>query len=152
MKTKKTAFASICLLAVYLVSCNVTPSKLPYAQGSVGEVLIVMNDYLWKGTCGDSIRQYFSEPVMGLPAPEPMFSLSQQTELSSFMQKFRNIMIFNIDPGFEKAKLGYKTDVYARNQLIFNLDAPSADSAIAYVYKNKDLITEIGRASCRERV
>ena len=142
MKTKKTAYALICLLAgLYLVSCSESASRLPYAQGSVGDVLIVMNDYLWKGACGDSVRNYFTEPVMGLPAPEPMFTLSQQTELSSFMQKFRNIVIFKIDPGFEKAKLGYKTDVYAKNQLIFNIDAPSADSAIACAYKNKDLIS-----------
>jgi len=115
-------------------------NTLPNAQGNVGDVLVVMGDYLWKGACGDSIRQYLTEPVMGLPAPEPMFALSQQNELTKYMQKYRNVLIVNVDPGYEKAKLGYKTDVYARYQLIFNLEAPSVDSAIACMYRSKDMI------------
>ena len=129
------------LIVVNLVSCDVSTRNLPLAQGRAGEVLIVMSDYHWKGACGDSVRQYLTEPVMGLPAPEPMFTLSQKSELTSFMQKFRNILVINIDPGYERTKLWYKTDVYAKDQLIFNLDAPSPDSAIAGVFRNKDLIT-----------
>ena len=137
MKTK----SLLCLLVgVYCVSCTMSTSTLPNAQGNAGEVLIVMRDNLWKGACGDSVRHYLTEPVMGLPAPEPTFALSHQNELTNFMQKFRNILIFNIDPGFEMARLGYKADVYAKYQSIFNINAPSADSAIACLYRNKDLI------------
>ena len=128
------------LVGVCCVSCNMSSNMLPNAQGNVGDVLIVMGDYLWKGACGDSIRHYLTEPVMGLPAPEPMFALSQQNELTKYMQKSRHILMVNVDPGFERAKLGYKTDVYAKFQLIFNLDAPSADSAIACMFRSKDMI------------
>ena len=137
MKTK----SFICLLiAISFVSCTLSTNTLPNPQGNVGEVLVVMGDYLWKGACGDSVRHYLTEPVMGLPAPEPMFALRQQNELSKFMQKSRNVLMFNVDEGFEKSKLGYKTDLYAKYQLIFNIDAPSVDSAIACLYKNKNLI------------
>ena len=137
MKTK----SFICLLVgICLVSCDLKTNTLPDAQGNVGDVLVIMGDYLWKGACGDSLRHYLTEPVMGLPAPEPMFALSQQYELTQYMKKTRHILVINIDPGFEKAKLGYKTDVYAKYQLIFNIDAPSADSAIACMYRSKDLI------------
>jgi hypothetical protein len=142
MNTNKLFFPLIGLLAgFYFVSCTTSTHKLPPAVGSAGEVLVVMSDHLWKGACGDSVRQFLTEPVMGLPAPEPMFTLSQQRELSSFMQKFRNILIVNVDPGYERANLKYRTNVYTNNQLIYNLDAPSADSVIACMYKNKDLIT-----------
>lgn len=141
MKTKRVVHLLICLLAgFYFTSCTTNTGTAHYAIGTAGDVLVVINDPLWKGACGDSLRHYLTKPVLGLPAPEPTFSLSQQAELTSFMQKFRNILIINIDPGFEAAKLGYKADVYARNQLIFNLDAPSADSAIACAARNKDLI------------
>ena len=140
MKTKKTAYFLMCLLVGgYMMSCTTSSGSLPNAIGNTGEVLVVMNDYLWKGAFGDSVRQYLTEPVWGLPAPEPMFGVSQQVELTKFMQKFRNILIVNVDEGYN-AKLSYKTDVYARNQLIFTLDAPSADSAMVYMYRNKDLI------------
>jgi len=144
MKKSKIKNSLLCLLAgVYCVSCTMTSGSLPSAYGNTGEVLIVISDYHWKGACGDSIRNYFSEPVLGLPGIEPMFELMQQSSVSSsFMQKFRNIVNVNIDPGYEMAKLGAKADVYARHQLIFTLDAPSADSAIACIYRNKDLIID----------
>ena len=142
MKTKEITYSLICLLAGFsLLSCNLSSNKLPYSQGAVGNVLIVMNDDLWAGPYGDSIRHYFTEPIIGLPAPEPMFTLSQMNELSDYMLKFRNIFVFNIDPGYETAQLGYKNDVYAANQLIFNIYSPSADSAIACVQRNKDKIS-----------
>jgi len=125
------------------------PVPLPYAHGNAGDVLVVMSEHLWKGAYGDSVRNYLTEPVSGLPVPEPMFTLSQINELSKLVQKFRNIVIVNIDPGYERAKLGLKSDVYAKNQLIFNIDAPLADSAIACMYKNKDVI--IARILAKDR-
>ena len=129
------------LIVMNFVSCNTGERTLPVSQGKVGDVLVVISDHQWKSACGDSIRQWLTEPVRGLPAPEPMFTLSQTGALTSFLQKFRNILIVNINPGYEMAKLGYKTDVYAQHQLIFNLDAPSPDSAIAGIFRNKDMIT-----------
>ena len=141
MKTKNLKYLFICLLVgSCLVSCKMSSGKLPYSSGNAGEVLVVMKEQLWKSACGDSVRHYLTEPVAAMVAPEPMFALSQTPELTSILQKFRNILIVNVDPGFEQSKLEYKTDVYSRNQLIFKLDAPSADSAIACMYQNKDLI------------
>ena len=135
---KNLTYSIICLLVgSCIISCTMSSSSLPYSQGAAGDVLVVMKDNLWKGAFGDSVRNYFTEPVWGLPAPEPMFSLSHHVEFTSFSRKFRNIMYINIDPGFEEARLVYKSDTYARNQSIFNLEAPSADSAIACMHKNK---------------
>jgi len=140
IKNQKSKILLCLLVGVYCASCNMNTGSLPSAQGNIGEVLVIMRDYLWKGACGDSIRHYLTEPMMGLPAPEAMFALQQQDELTTFMQKFRNVLIVNIDPGYETANIRYKSDVYAKFQLIFNLDAPSTDSAIACMYRNKDLI------------
>ncbi len=150
MKTRILKYSLIFLLTgVSMVSCHSDGKLLPTAQGREGEVLIVIDNNLWKGACGDSIRHYLATPVMGLPAPEPMFTLSQQNDLTDFMKRFRNIVIVKIDNGLEKPKLGYKTDVYAQNQLLFNLEAPSADSAIACMDRNKDII--ISRFLAKDR-
>ena len=142
MKTKKLVYTFICFLAgIYCTSCTAGHSSKPIAQGKTGDVLIVMSDYLWKGACGDSVRHYLTEPVKGLPAPEPVFTLSQSNTLTPLFQKYRNILIINVDAGFERIKLGYKTDVYAQGQLIFNLDVPSPDSAIVGMFRSKDLMT-----------
>ena len=140
-KIKKLSYLIVCLLiGAYLTSCNISPGTMPYSKGVAGNAMIVMRDNLWRGALGDSVRQYLTEPVWGLPAPEPAFTLSQHAELNNFLQQFRNILVFNIDPGYEFGNLSYKTDVHARNQLIFTIDAPSADSAIACLYRNKELV------------
>ena len=133
----------ICLFACICLSSCVTRSNsvLQMSQGNAGELLVIMKDYLWNDACGDSVRQYFTEPVWGLPASEPMFTLFQRDELSSFFQKYRNILIINVDPVYEYANLRVKNDLYAANQVVFNLDAPSADSVISCVYMNKDIIS-----------
>ena len=131
----------ICLLVVgCMISCDLSPSTMQFARGSAGDVMVVMRENLWKGASGDSVRSYLTEHVWGLPGAEPMFTLTQQVELTRLAQNYRNILVFNVDPGYEYAKLNYKTDAYARNQLIFTIDAPSADSAIVCMYRNKDLI------------
>jgi len=137
MKTKSLLFF---LVGVCCTACTVSTNSLPNAQGYAGDVLVVMSENYWKGALGDSVRHYLTEPVMGLPAPEATFSLTHHIELTNFMKRFRNILIVNVDPGFEMVKWGYKTDVHAKFQTIFNFEAPSADSAIACLYKNKDLI------------
>ena len=138
MKSKNLSYSIICLLVgSYMTSCTMSSTSLPYAQGVAGDVLVVMNDYLWKGACGDSIRNYLTEEVWGLPAPEPMFSLSHHVEFTSLAKKYRNILYVNVDPGFERARISLKSEMYARGQTIFNLEAPTADSAIAGMYRNK---------------
>lgn len=142
MKLNNLTYLIICLFAgTCFTSCNLSSSSLSYSHGSAGEVLIVMQEYHWNGALGDSVRGYLTEPVLGLNSPEPTFSLSQIPELNSTLQKFRNIVIFKVDPGFETSRLTYKSDAFAKYQLIFNIEAPSADSAIACINKNKDLIT-----------
>ena len=126
-----------------LTSCaSKGDGRLPLSIGGTGELLVVMPDHLWTGSAGDSVRKIFSEPVWGLPAPEPMFTLTQQNTLSKFMQKFRNILIINVEPGLERSNLRFRNDVYASNQVIFNLDAPSVDSISASLDRNIEVISE----------
>jgi len=122
-------------------SCNTRSSgNLPMSIGSAGEMLVIMRDYLWNGACGDSVRLYFNESVWGLPAPEPMFSVTQKDVLNKLLQRYRNILIINVDPGFEYSNIRVRENLHANNQVVFNVDAPSVDSVISCVYKNKDRI------------
>ena len=139
-KMKKSRILLWLLVGIYCASCSTSADRLPGAVGNTGDVLVVMRDYLWNGASGDTIRHYLTEPVMGLPSLEPTFTLQQNDVLTTFLQRTRNILNINIDPGYEMATLRYHTDVNAKHQIIFYIDAPSADSAIAGFIRNKDLI------------
>ena len=137
--------------SVFLVSCGkVVNNRLPGAIGNITEMLVVMPDHLWSGRHGDSIRALFSEPVWGLPALEPMFTLRHQSSLTRLMQKHRSIVIVNLDPELQRSNLRVRHNVHSSHQVIFNIDAPSADSTVSNIYRNRDVISSLILAKGRE--
>jgi len=67
------------LFLVLLMSCNDKPSQriLTDSFGNINELTVVMDNNLWEGSLGDSIRTVLAAPVDGLPREEPLFTLNQ---------------------------------------------------------------------------
>lgn len=66
------------LILSILVSCNSKKEKtIIETYGKTNEVSVIIDDQLWNGEVGDSIRNKFASPVLGLPQEEPIFSLNQ---------------------------------------------------------------------------
>ncbi|GAA4273234.1 DUF4837 family protein [Aquimarina gracilis] len=80
---KKLSLAIICLLC--LVSCTETKKDkktkssgaMAHSVGKINELSVVVDNNLWKGRVGDTIRKYFGAEVPGLPQEEPLFSMRQ---------------------------------------------------------------------------
>ena len=43
--------------------------------GEINTVSIVVDDYLWNGEIGDTLRKKWAAPVDGLPQEEPLFTI-----------------------------------------------------------------------------
>ncbi|MDR1864394.1 MAG: DUF4837 family protein [Bacteroidales bacterium] len=143
MNNKYVFYAAICFLYT-AVACTMQQgtTTLPEARGKQGEIVVVISKELWTGACGDTIRSCLNEPVYGLPAPEPVFTLVRQDVLTGFTQQVRNILLIEVNPAVERSTLSYKTDVYAKRQLLFHIQSPSADSLTKYVKRCKDLLID----------
>jgi hypothetical protein len=102
--------------------------------------MVVIDRALWTGSCGDSIRHYLSYPVYGLPQEEPMFTLLQQSSLTGITRQIRNIIMIQLKEG--ASGISYQTDVYAKGQLIFKLQAANADSVITCMNRYKETLTD----------
>ncbi len=80
---KKLSLAIICLLCI--VSCSETKKEkskksqgaMAHSVGKINELSVVVDNDLWKGKVGDTIRKYFGAEVPGLPQEEPLFSMRQ---------------------------------------------------------------------------
>ena len=73
----KAHFFLLCF-SLLLISCNNKEVKPANAQsGPLNEVSVIIDDQLWNGEVGDSIRNKFAAPVLGLPQEEPVFTLKQ---------------------------------------------------------------------------
>lgn len=71
---------TLCLcLTLLLSSCKEGENQnyLPTSVGAINSMVVVVDNELWKGQVGDSIRKHFAAPVLGMPMDEPLFSIDQ---------------------------------------------------------------------------
>ncbi|GIJ92852.1 hypothetical protein CAPN001_19010 [Capnocytophaga stomatis] len=93
--------------AFLLISCQNTSNKnknngeiyLPQSNGQINSLAVVIDNTLWKGSVGDTIRKYFASPVDGLSTEEPIFSLHQIPPqiFTDNTRNSRNILIIEKD-------------------------------------------------------
>lgn len=68
------------LIALSFVSCKETEADkkaiLTELNGKINNVSIIIDENLWNGEIGDTLRKKFAAPVDGLPQEEPLFTLN----------------------------------------------------------------------------
>lgn len=95
----------IAIISLVLASCNFGGNSenketfLPESSGQINSLAVVIDNSLWKGSVGDTIRKYFATPIEGLPTEEPTFSLHQiPTEIfTNNTRNSRNILVIQKD-------------------------------------------------------
>jgi hypothetical protein len=99
---------------------------LPNITGGAGEVLVVVDKYIWDGPTGELLKDLLQEEFPGLPQSEPMFDVTQITS-SSFDNMFRfhrSVVLVTIRESVEEASVRYRKNVWARPQILVQLEAP----------------------------
>ena len=60
------------ILLIIMFSCKKENESLPRkTSGKINTISVIIDDQLWNGDVGDSIRNKFASPVIGLPQEEP---------------------------------------------------------------------------------
>ena len=114
--------AVLTFVALSFLSCKESAKEeaqaiLSESNGKINNVSIIIDDNLWNGEIGDSIRKKFAAPVDGLPQEEPLFTLNQYPTkvFEGFVRKSRNVIV--IQKGNESG-FANKLDKYAKPQNI----------------------------------
>src|SRR5659263_4305 len=84
------------LIPVLFFSCKKQGEDMPRkATGKINIISVIIDDQLWNGEIGDSIRNKFASPVIGLPQEEPLFTINQYPIklMEGFMTDSRTIII-----------------------------------------------------------
>ena len=64
--------------SILFLSCNKAHDKnIEKTSGKINTIAVIIDDKLWNGEIGDSIRNKFASPVIGLPQEEPLFTINQ---------------------------------------------------------------------------
>jgi hypothetical protein len=90
----KTLFLLV-LIPFLLISCLKTEKQPQPVSGKPNTISIIIDDQLWYGEVGDSIRNKFASPVWGLTQEEPLFTINQYPArlLEGFVTDSRSIIV-----------------------------------------------------------
>lgn len=111
------------------------------ASGAINNVSVVVDNDLWDGSVGETIRSVLAKPIYGLPQDEPTFTINQipPSVFSGFVTRNRTVLKIetNKDAGIEVL-----TDVYARPQKVIVITGKTKQEIIDTIIENESKIIE----------
>ena len=118
------------------VSCIQTGKVLPSATGTRYEVLVVLDENVWKAPSGRAIVALLDQDMEALPQPEPIMSIiyCQPQQFGDLLKPTRNILKIDVDPRFETPKIIYSKDVWSYPQSMVRINVAN-DSVLSRVIR-----------------
>lgn len=142
---KKRSLAIICVFTI--LSCTETKTdtsvkikgSLSQSTGKINQLSVVIDNELWKGRVGDTIRKYFGAEVPGLPQEEPLFSMRQLPPKAFTGLAKKNRTFLKIEKG-NTPDVATVANRFATPQLGFVFTGTTEDNIIDLIQKNAESI------------
>lgn len=124
------------VVSVFFFSCD--KKNEPLVRESVGKIntiSVIMNDALWNGDVGDSLRNKLASPVFGLPKEEPLFTINQYPDklVEGFVTDSRTIVV--VKKG-ATTRFEIKKDQFAKPQTVFHFTGTTNDTLLYLLEKH----------------
>ena len=111
-----------CIILLFaLFACHENGQKdvatLPGMTGGLNELVIVLEDHLWQGDIGDSLRSVLGAEVQGIPWQESIFDLVQipSKAYTRIFETHRNLLFFEKE---KKTSVSFQENINAKGQLM----------------------------------
>lgn len=130
---------------LFLISCSQKKDQtIGLTSGKINSVSVIIDDQLWKGELGDSIRNKFASPVIGLPQEEPLFTLNQYPVklLEGYMTNSRNIIVVKKE---KNSQFFIAENEYAKPQNVIHISGRTTQELLDTLENNTAKIIEIIR-------
>ncbi len=143
----KKLYAIIVALALF-TSCEDRKNSenaeqyLPESYGKVNLLTVVVDDDLWQGKVGDSIRSIYAAPTDGLAMDEPIFSIKHINPevFDGLLTKCRSILFVKSS---DKKQFKIKSNVYAKPQKIVYATGTDDEIIEQLTLNSKESITTL---------
>ena len=139
---------SFAFFSLLFISCNSTPPEITLKESNsrINHLTIVIENNLWKGKIGDSLREIIASPVLGLPQEETQFTVNQVTPnaFSNLFQRNRNILFVGVN---EQEGYATKNNVYANPQLTMTIMGTNENSLNTLISEHKNEIISVFKYS-----
>lgn len=134
--------ACFILFCVGLLSCKNKEAVLESSTGDANQVTIIIEDALWNGEVGDSLRKKLTVPVEGLPQEEPLFSLLQHIDRSGDDDFCKNRNIIIVEKSTEKF-FEVRNNDFALNQNVIYLSGRNIPEILELIEQKSDSVINI---------
>lgn len=131
------------LIPFFFISCTKKSDNLPRkATGKINTISVIIDNQLWNGEIGDTIRNKFASPVIGLPKEEPLFTINQYPAklLEGFLTDSRTIIVVKKE---DKNQFVIKKNQYASPQKVFHISGKTTAKILEIIEKNAPKIIQI---------
>jgi len=134
----------ISVVLLSLLSCNNKDNTIILSKSttSINHLTIVIDNDLWKGTVGDSLREIIAAPVLGLPQEENQFSVTQipPKTFGRIFKTSRNLLFIGVENNE-----GYvvKKNIYASPQIAMTIIGKDKTSLIEEINTHKKEIISV---------
>jgi hypothetical protein len=139
---KKLFVITIVLLSI--LACNNKDGYITLVEsaGNINHLTIVIDNGLWKGSVGDSLREIIGAPILGLPQEENQFSVTQvpPKTFGRLFKTSRNILFIGIE---DKVGYGVKKNLYASPQMTMTIIGKDRSSLTDQINTHKDEIISV---------
>jgi len=133
------------LTAVFFLSCNnKRDNSTEKTTGEINTISVLIDDQLWKGEIGDSVRNKFASSVIGLPQEEPQFTINQYPIkfLEGFVVNSRNSIVIKKEA---VGRFEIKKNEFATPQNVFYISGRNTIEIIDTIEKHTPEIIRIMR-------
>ncbi len=139
----RTLFLLVSFFSLLFFSCKKQEDNvLRKATGKTNTISVIIDDQLWNGEIGESIRNKFASPVIGLPQEEPLFTINQYPVklMEGFMTDTRTIIVIKKE---NKTRFEIKKNQYASPQNVFHISGKTNGDILEIIAKNSPQIIQI---------
>ncbi len=139
----KKLFLVLSVVSFLYFSCKKQDDRLVRkATGKINTIAVIIDDQLWNGEIGESIRNKFASPVIGLPQEEPLFTINQYPVklMEGFMTDSRTIIVVKKE---NKTKFEINKNQYASPQNVFHISGKTNAAILEIIEKNTPQIIQI---------
>jgi 5'(3')-deoxyribonucleotidase len=142
----KTAILLLFLVTVFFSCSKKNENSSRPSTGKINTISVVIDDQLWNGVVGDSIRNKFAAPAEGLPKEEPQFDINQfpTDVMEGFVTKSRTIII--VKTGKENG-FAIKKNQFATPQNVIHITGKSLSDLLTIIEKRTPQIIQIIKES-----
>jgi hypothetical protein len=129
------------LLTLSFFSCfdKEQKNELAVSTGKINSLSIIINDQLWDGEIGDSLRKKFAAPVDGLLQEEPLFTINQYPLKALEGNKILSRNLIIVRKG-EKNNYQFLNNEFATPQNSIHISGNKNAEILEHIEKNAEAI------------